>query len=192
MELTQKEIQLIQKQVSPVVRIAESYEVETKENVEEASNYLLKIREVEKTIEAKRLEFTKPINQSLKAINSTFKELSSPLEKARKLLTDKILDWRRKEQERIAAEEAKRMEEVRKLQSKGIEVPELPTIEKTEATIGKTQARKVWTFMVEDFSKVPDIYKMINNVAVNDAIRNGHRIIQGLKIYQEEILAIRR
>ena len=192
MELTQREIQLIQKQVSPVVRIAESYEVETKENVEEASNYLLKIREVEKAIEAKRLEFTKPINQSLKAINSTFKELSSPLEKARKLLTDKILDWRRKEQERIAAEEAKRMEEVRKLQSKGIEVPELPTIEKTEATIGKTQARKVWTFMVEDFSKVPDIYKMINNVAVNDAIRNGHRIIQGLKIYQEEILAIRR
>jgi len=192
MELTQKEIQLIQKQVSPVVRRAESYEVETKENVEEASNYLLKIREVEKAIEAKRLEFTKPINQSLKAINSTFKELSSPLEKARKLLTDKILDWRRKEQERIAAEEAKRMEEVRKLQSKGIEVPELPTIEKTEATIGKTQARKVWTFMVEDFSKVPDIYKMINNVAVNDAIRNGHRIIQGLKIYQEEILAIRR
>jgi len=192
MELTQKEIQLIQKQVSPVVRRAESYEVETRENVEEASNYLLKIREVEKAIEAKRLEFTKPINQSLKAINSTFKELSSPLEKARKLLTDKILDWRRKEQERIAAEEAKRMEEVRKLQSKGIEVPELPTIEKTEATIGKTQARKVWTFMVEDFSKVPDIYKMINNVAVNDAIRNGHRIIQGLKIYQEEILAIRR
>jgi len=192
MELTQREIQLIQKQVSPVVRRAESYEVETKENVEEASNYLLKIREVEKAIEAKRLEFTKPINQSLKAINSTFKELSSPLEKARKLLTDKILDWRRKEQERIAAEEAKRMEEVRKLQSKGIEVPELPTIEKTEATIGKTQARKVWTFMVEDFSKVPDIYKMINNVAVNDAIRNGHRIIQGLKIYQEEILAIRR
>ena len=192
MELTQKEIQLIQKQVSPVVRRAESYEVKTKENVEEASNYLLKIREVEKAIEAKRLEFTKPINQSLKAINSTFKELSSPLEKARKLLTDKILDWRRKEQERIAAEEAKRMEEVRKLQSKGIEVPELPTIEKTEATIGKTQARKVWTFMVEDFSKVPDIYKMINNVAVNDAIRNGHRIIPGLKIYQEEILAIRR
>ena len=192
MELTQREIQLIQKQVSPVVRRAESYEVETKENVEEASNYLLKIREVEKAIEAKRLEFTKPINQSLKAINSTFKELSSPLENARKLLTDKILDWRRKEQERIAAEEAKRMEEVRKLQSKGIEVPELPTIEKTEATIGKTQARKVWTFMVEDFSKVPDIYKMINNVAVNDAIRNGHRIIQGLKIYQEEILAIRR
>jgi len=192
MELTQREIQLIQKQVSPVVRRAESYEVETKENVEEASNYLLKIREVEKAIEAKRLEFTKPINQSLKAINSTFKELSSPLEKARKLLTDKILDWRRKEQERIAAEEAKRMEEVRKLQSKGIEVPELPTIEKTEATIGKAQARKVWTFMVEDFSKVPDIYKMINNVAVNDAIRNGHRIIQGLKIYQEEILAIRR
>jgi len=41
-----------------------------------------------------------------------------------------------------------------------------------------------------DFSKLSDEYKMINNVAINQAIRYGVREIKGLKIYQEEKLSI--
>jgi methyl coenzyme M reductase alpha subunit len=63
-------------------------------------------------------------------------------------------------------------------------------LERPEAKIGNTQTRKVWTYEVTDFSKVPDDFKVINNVAVNQGIRDGLRNVLGLRIYQEEKLSI--
>ena len=190
MEISQKEIQVLESQVSPLVKQAGSYIIDSVEAVDTASVFLKQVRDTERSIEDKRLEFTAPLNQSLKAINDTFKKLKEPLEQARALLTNKILGWKRDEAERLFKEEERR----RKIQEAhlkaGHEVNAPVVLERPENKIGNTQTRKVWTFRVKEFSKIPDVYKVINQVAVNQSIRDGVRDIPGIEVYQEEQLAI--
>lgn len=50
--------------------------------------------------------------------------------------------------------------------------------------------RTVWRFELQDFAKVPDKWKILNEVAINQAIRSGDhpvRRIAGLRIYPERV-----
>ena len=190
MEVSQKEIQVLEKQVSPLVKEADSYKIDSVEAVDEASMFLKKVRDTERSIEAKRLEFTAPLNQSMRAINATFKKLKEPLEQARKLLTNRVLTWKIAERERLEKEEARRRKIQEAHEAKGHEVKAPVVLDRPDNKIGNTQTRKVWTFEVVDFTKVPNEYKELNTARVNGAIREGAREIKGLKIYQEEKLSI--
>lgn len=211
MEIAKQEIMTMEDQVLPLMVQAEKYEVDSAEMVDEASVFLKKVRDTEKAIEAKRLEFTAPLNQSLKALNDTFKKLKEPLDDAKRLVTNKILVWRKVEAERVRIEEEARRkaeeEKVRKIQEalkaevdakkKQEIIKEIikteepkPVIEQPKNKIGNVQTRKVWTYKVIDDSKVPDEYRAVVPQLVNQAIRDGVRDIPGLKIYQEEKLSI--
>ena len=190
MEISQKEIQVLEKQVSPLVKQAGSYQIDSVEAVDNASLFLKKVKDAENNLEAKRLEFTAPLNKSLKAINETFRQLRTPLEQARSLLAGKILTWKRAETDRLAKEEARRRAIQEAHEKAGHEVKAPVVLEKPDSKIGNTQTRKVWVFDVVDFSKLPDEYKMLNTVIIRDAIRSGVREIKGLKIFQEEQLSI--
>ena len=197
MEITNEvEIKNIESQISPVIKKAESYTVNTIKDVDDASSFLKEIKDMEKIVEDKRLTFTKPLNVSLKNINDTFKQMREPLEQARDLLTKKILSWKRIEAQRVAAEQAA----WRKIQEAEAELrlirnePEIkvepiivaPVVNK----IGNMQTVKRWTYEIEDFNKIADCFKMLNVSLVREEIRNGNREIPGLKIYQEESLSI--
>jgi len=190
MEIPKSELQVLEKEISPLVKKAGSYEINSVEAVDDASVFLRKVKDAENNIEAKRKEFTEPINQSLKAINETFRQMRAPLEQARALLTNKILTWKRAETDRLAKEEARRRAIQEAHEKAGHEVSAPVVLERPEARIGNTQTRKIWTFSVEDFSRVPDQYKFVNQTAVHAAIRNGIRDISGIKIYQDDVLSI--
>jgi len=192
MGIPEKDVKVIEEETSILLKQADSYVIKSAQDVDLASEFLRKIKDVENRVEAKRLEFTKPLNESLKAINNTFRQLSEPLTQARKLLTEKILSWRRAEQERIAKEEERRRKIQEAHERAGHEVKAPIILERPETKMGDTQVRKVWNWELIDFSKVPDIYKEINRVAINQAIRNGAREIPGLEIFQEESLSIIR
>jgi len=199
MEIPEKDVKLITGKLSPnkeeasiLLKQADSYVIKSAQDVDSASGFLRKIKDVENRVEAKRLEFTKPLNESLKAINNTFRQVSETLSQARKLLTEKILSWRRQEQEKIAKEEERRRKIQEAHERAGHEVKAPIILERPETRIGDTQVRKIWNWEIVDFSKVPDIYKEINRVAINLVIRNGIREISGLNIFQEEALSIVR
>ena len=190
MEVSKKELQVLEKQVSPLVSQADGYKIDSVEAVDEASIFLKKVRDTERSIEAKRLEFTQPLNQSLRAINATFKKLKEPLFQARMLLTGKIVEWKTAERERLEKEEARRRKIQEAHEKKGHEVKAPIVLDRPDNKIGNTQTRKVWTFEVIDFSKVSDQFKAIDRSAVMTAIRLGVREEKGLKIFQEEKLSI--
>ena len=190
MEISQKEIKTLEKQVSPLLAEAGKYIIKSVEEVDEASLFLKKVRDAERNLEAKRLEFTKPLNQSLKAINATFKQLKNPLTQARELLTGKILDWKRTETQRLVKEEARRRAIQDSHEAKGHEVKAPVVLERPENKIGNTQTRKVWAFRLVNLSIVPEEYKLLNQTLVRKAIRDGARTIPGIEIYQEEKLSI--
>lgn len=202
MEENQVELQEMEKEISPVLIKAEKYAVNNLEDVENASVFLKQIKDMEKIVEDKRLTFTKPLNESLKNINDTFKKMREPLELAREMVTKKILVWKRVENERIAAEQAaarKRQQEEAEARAKemadGLEpvitVIKAPiTLAPVENKIGNVQTVKRWVYEVVDFSQLPDYFKMVNPVTINNEIKIGTREIKGLRIYQEETLSI--
>jgi hypothetical protein len=190
MEITQKEIQVLEKQVSPLVAEAGSYKIDSVESVDTASLFLKKVRDAENNLEAKRLEFTSPLNQSLRAINDTFTQLKAPLTQARVIITNRILLWKQQETERLAKEEARRRAIQEAHLKAGHEINAPVVLERPENKIGNTQTRKVWKWKLIDQTKVPDVYKVVNQVMVNESIRQGTREIPGLEIYQEEQLSI--
>ena len=51
--------------------------------------------------------------------------------------------------------------------------------------------KTTWAFTVEAFAEVPDKYKLIDTVTINDAIRAGERNIPGLRIFQKTKSGVR-
>ena len=189
-ELSRQQIQLVENKVSLLIKKVNSFVIENIDSVEVASNFLKVIKNMENKIENKRLEFTSPLNQSLKAINDTFRKLKEPLEQARKSLANKILFWRKEEEEKIRKEEDRRRKIQKAHKKAGHEVKEIVELEKTKSTIGNTRARKIWTWEVIDFNKLDNHFKEVNTVAIRQAVKDGLRDTPGLKIYQTEQLTI--
>lgn len=190
MALSVREIETLEEQVSPLANQANSYVVDSAESVEVASLFLKQVKDAETSIENKRVEFTGPLNQSLKAINDTFKKLRAPLEDARATVSGKIMAWRLIEREIAEKEEARRRAIQAAHEKAGHQVSAPVVMPKPMASIGNTQVRKVWKWKVVDFHKVPDSMKAIDNVAVNNSVRLGVREIPGIEVYQEEQLSI--
>jgi len=181
--------------IKDLVETANEFVVSNQEEATNAGDYLSNIKKLEKQIESKRTEITKPINQSLKTINENFKEAVTPLKEASNTFKTKILAWRIEENERIIKEKEaliKLTKAAEKTEDKEMIkiVEQIKEPEEIKTTMGNTQTRKIWRYEIIEFSKVPEGYKEINPVRVNTAIRDGVRDIPGLKIYQEEIIAI--
>lgn len=71
--------------------------------------------------------------------------------------------------------------------------PIQPQVRKT--TYGQSgasfTAKKVWTFEMEDISKVPPQFLSLDETKVNQAIRAGLRDIPGLRIFEKSVASIR-
>ena len=182
----------ILKQIQPILVMAETIEVDNATDVDEGSKFLRKIKDAKIIIEDKRKSFTGPLNESLRNINKSFKDMVKPLDEAEEVVKRKILKWRRTEAERSAEEERILMEARAVLKEAEIELPDIDHVSPMpiENKIGNVQAVKRWTFEVIDADKIPRAYLILNTVSINSMIRQGLRDIPGLRIYQEESLSI--
>lgn len=161
-------------------------------------------------IEDKRKSFTAPLNQSLREINGTFTKLKEPVEQAKRNLTQRLMDWRTVERERIAAEQRAAEEEARKRDEKrrkiqdfhaeqGHETHELEPTKVAEPvsleTRDTTKVRKQWTFEIFNEKDVPDEYKVVDTAKIRKDIFAAERNeegrpqieIAGVNIFQKEV-----
>lgn len=183
-------------EISPVVKKATSFVIRKEKDVEEASSFLLDINNQIKKIENSRLDLTAPLNQTLSKINAAAKKAKEPLEQAKMIVSNNILSWRKEVQRQIQAEEERRRKIQEAHKEQGHQVNEPVILQRPDKTIGNAQAVKVWKWELVDKKLVPDDYKMIDNVRINQAIRNFQKDgvpmeIPGIKIYQAERLTIK-
>jgi hypothetical protein len=61
----------------------------------------------------------------------------------------------------------------------------------TEGLVGTASVRLTWTYEVVNLDEVPREYLVLHAAAVTRAIRDGVRAIPGLRIYQQEGVAMR-
>lgn len=177
--------------ISTLERDAMELQVQDTESLNQAKELILAIKDLKKCVEDERIKIVKPLNEALRNINNMFKKFTEPLLKADGILSEKILAFNRAEQERVAKEqeklEKKLQREEQKLKKQGIDIAlPRPQIE-SQVDIS---TRKVIKWRVKDFSKVPEEYKMLDEVKITKAVRAGLEI-PGIEIYEEEIL-IRR
>lgn len=187
-------------------------EDELNQAVEMLGDIKKKMKEIEKT----RKEFTAPLLEHKKVIDNKFKNIKDPLEKNEKILKKIILDYQKKKEEE-ALEQLKLQQEAQaKAQAEAdkqamaeaaergcmtgpppsVPVPGTETaIEEPKQTVrtGATTAsfKKVWKFEITDPTLIPGKYWMINEKQINEDIRKGTREIPGVKIFQENQLAVR-
>lgn len=170
-------------------------------DVKTATEDLSLVSTLKKAIEAKRTEYTGPINTHLKAVNEAFKLLTNPLEVADKTTRDKILAYRR-EQERKAREVEEinrlRMEAARKeMELKGEVTQPIEFVELVLAPpahvhtdVGSLGTAKIRKFEVIDFDLLPKEYKMVDATKLGKVIRAGLDNIPGVRIWSEDTLRI--
>jgi len=199
-KIKKQELVEIENSNNDIVIQAENQWIVSQADVDKANIILRNITKQMKAIEKKRKSFTQPLNQSLGEINSTFKELVKPLEIAKDILTQKVMDWRDTEKQKIQAEQErirKEEERRRKIQEahkeKGHEVSEPIVMAKPKPLkeTDTTHIRKVWEFEIIEMAKIPHEYLMVNKSFIREAIRDGVRIIPGIRIYQEERMVIK-
>lgn len=202
--------------VQELLTAAEDVVIMSRADLSQATDLVKAIKSRFRDAEDERKRLVKPFNDGVDAINARFKAMTVPLKDAEDGLKGKMLAFQQ-EEERRANEEAARQEKARKeaeekrraeaeaqaaesdrapLPISLIERPVPPiTPQHKPTTYGQTGAvstvKKQWTFEVEDISKVPAEYLLIDQVKVNQAVRAGARDIAGLRIFEKDILQVR-
>jgi hypothetical protein len=215
-EQTPVEIQLL-KTSKELCELAEETLIMSRQDMSSATDLVKTIKTRYKEIEEERTRIVKPFNDGVKAINSRFKAMTQPLEEAETQIKSKMLVFQ-KDEEKRAREEAARLEKIRleeeekarkeaEENSNGDDIrsmplpvvetaPIEPVIRKT--VYGQTGAvstmKKKWAFELIDIQKLaasrPDLI-MIDTVKINAEIRGKGGVIDGLRIFEDDIMQVR-
>lgn len=165
--------------VSLLIQDQQSYDpFEDNQYLEQGTFLLSRFDKAKKMVEDQRLVFSKPLNESIKWVNSFFRNFSEPIEIADRELRNKLAIHRKQL-------EAEKLEE--QIDAYENDLPEVQSLNKK---IGGVVVKKVWTFKVIDGSQIPVQYMAIDSVKIRAAIHSGARQIPGISIYQTEQVSL--
>jgi len=198
----------ITKESGLIVQKAIALKVENDEQLHFAYDLNKKIKLVEKRVNKYFDPSIKKAHETWKSNLAMKKKQSEPLKRAEKIIKSKTTLYH-EEQERIRwEEERKRQEELRKQEEEYrlkeavetgdesvLDEPIVVPVVKMEDTTkheGVSYSKK-WKARVVDFSKVPDEYKIINQVKINQiaTATKGKINIPGIEVYAEKIERIK-
>lgn len=155
-----------------------------------------------KSIEDQRVAFTKPINEIVKGINEDAKALKAPLEAAKSRLQPMLDKWliakKRAAEEAAAAErrrlEDRRLEQAALLEQVGFSEEAEKVLDKTAQAVavgaaprgaqqrggmGNTASLATsWQFEVEDITKVPPRFLLLDGIQVRQFMREQVELIE--------------
>lgn len=124
-------VKQVEAQITPVVQAVADLKIENNEQYVAAGAILTDVKKAEKAVKAGKEAITKPLNEALKAARALFKPTEEKVAAAKRDLLTVMGDFKR-EQDRIAAEKQRKLEE--KIERGTIKNPEtiLRNIEKIE------------------------------------------------------------
>ena len=190
--------------VSEMVEAAKVHAVTDSISNEKAVAMAGQAKAITNRIEKLRKSIVDAPNQFVKSVNNFAKQYTGKLSDIESHLKTKINRYQveqqraRIEAQRKADEEAKKLQDLVNQESKaaGLEpvvvaAPVIPAAVVTRTDNGSASLRKVWSWKLVDFTTVPDEYKVINDKAINQAVKGGMRHINGIEIYEESQTVIR-
>ncbi len=179
----------IKQEVEKLETIKLNREIKTKEDYHEAEDILKQLKTAYKTIENKRKELTRPLDESKRKIMEFFKP---PL----KLIKDRQNATEYEMRGYLAKERAKKEEaekKIKELRERALngdekaqqEVVESIAIKKEEPTRAAT--RTIYTFEITDVSQIPREYLIPNEKLIGEIVRQQKEqtTIPGIKVVKK-------
>lgn len=185
---------------------AKNHVVDSEETLKESISMAGQTRTLFKQIETQRKATVEDPNRFVKSVNGFVKDFTSKLNRIEAMLKKNIADYRyrqeleRREAERKAQEEAKKLQEKldKEAEEKGVEpvkvvTPMIPKEDKVARsdTGASASFRKQWVGEIEDPDAVPRAMCEPSMKKINEAIKAGIRSIKGVKIYEKTTTILR-
>lgn len=187
--------QELKKEAELIVHDFHNIVIRTKDEYSAAGDAIKTINYKIKQVEAKRVEYTKPLLDQKKLIDEDFKGIIEPLKKVVANIKAEMLKWMQAEKKRLDEEqkriEEEAMERAKKEKLAEVEVAVVNDIKKQYGNISTSSVRKEWKWKVVDETKIPREFLVVNSLKINQAVRNGEREIAGLEIYEDEQVVVR-
>ena len=192
--------------IETMMAIAQEIEITDEPSNLEAVGMAAQSKKLFKRVEDLRKGIVKKPNIFVKGVNAFTKIYTAKLLSIETGLKSKIgtyaykQEMTRRENERIAQEAAKKLQDKINAEAKKKHIepvfvppPVIPRRKVTRTADGSVSFSKVWTWDKEDidFEKVPDEYKMLKETSINSAIREGKREIPGLRIFEDTQTVLR-
>lgn len=177
-----------------------------------ATTMLLAVKELKDKLQEKRDLIVKPLKQHVTLLEGLFKPAKDELEKADATLRGKVLGYRSEQQKRLDEERSQLMAEAEEAQEKAqstkgkaavaaqqlaetkaaaaLEVSTSGPTRVMAVSSGQVAARKSWTYEVLDVGMVPHEYWTLDGAKLRAAVKAGARTIPGVRIFEEESLAV--
>ncbi|MBU1067456.1 hypothetical protein KKE60_06690 [Patescibacteria group bacterium] len=173
--------------------------IESEKDHELAVEMAIQAKKLVKKINNIRDKFISEPKEYVRSVNNMAKSYTDRLAAIEKCLRDKLsnfqyqreLERRKAEEEarKAAAEIQTRLNEEAKaanVEPVQIIVPLAPQPKiVTRTAEGSSSSREVWTFAVDDESKIPPKYFVLDTKRIGKDVRSGIRDIPGVRIYQE-------
>lgn len=168
---------------------ANKIEVKTEVDAQLATNVLGELKSAMDRLEEERTSWVKPLKDYIKRLDDRFKEIRTPMEAASSALREGLLTYRA----RLEAKNTRAAEKAPpKLREAAKEAALANTPGQWNTLDTQTVVSKVWDFEIVDIGKVPAAFLEVNGPAVRAKIKEGAREVPGLRIYQKEILSVRK
>lgn len=155
--------------LEPILNISEDYQIVDTDSAKNALSMSLQSRKLKKSLEESRKEVIKPHIDFQRAINKIVKDYTAKLEEIEQNLKSKLDTWLKAQ--------ANFEQDFSDL---------IITVED-----GNLKTKKEWDFCIKDFDLIPKSYLQIDEKKVKGAIKAGIRDIPGIKIFEEEKVALR-
>ena len=184
----------IRKSGDLLVLQSRQFDLKTSGDENKAYDVLRNIADMKKNIEKRRTQITGPLNASLKATNTMFKELAAPFLEADGILRAKITRFHDIKEAQAAKMRERRLEKAAEAEEAGDEETALVYEQKAdavEAKVGKSVVTKRWTWRLVDAAIVPRFYMEPDEMRIMAAVHEGVREIPGLEIYQKAGVSVR-
>jgi hypothetical protein len=196
--MTDNKIVEYKKEVSPIIKQAETLTVTNAEEVKEATEVLSRLNKSLDAIEAEKDKVLGPLKEAAKAEKARWKPLEDMFDGAVSRIRG-LLSTYQTEQMRIKREEeAKVLARVGegkgkfKVETVIRKLGEIVTPEaRVEVESGGLTFRKSKTLKITDASKVPDEYWVIDEKKLLDALKDG-KVVEGAEITVVQIPVNRR
>lgn len=184
--VSDKEIAVIQKKVSPIVREASLISVTDAASMAIASEMRSKLKAIEKEVVGDKEKLTKPLKQVVKDITAKYAPFENELDNALLIITNKMSTYQTAELKRAQEEEEKIAARVGEGKGKfkmETAVSKIEEIDKPDSKVGNTKFRTDKKFEVMDITLVPYEFVLPNEVAIRKAMIEGVEVA-GVRYYE--------
>lgn len=191
--------------------------ITNREEYESAADFLKKVKRRMKDIDEMRTSITKPLNAAKKQVEDFFRAPKMQLMKAETAVKASLVTYdneqerkQREEQKKIAAARAERERKLKaEAEAKALEALDIGDVEAAEKITQEAESlvvvapvvvkqrvagvsfREIWKFEIVDFKKLPDEYKLPDEVQLGRIARSAKEgaSVPGVRFYAEKVAA---